>query len=210
MLATHRSTIDLAQVQLARKAALFAVVSGCLALLVFGNSYWPSGETIHEAIEWVGLALIVLCIVGRTWCSIYIGGRKVHELVTVGPYSMSRNPLYFFSFLGAAGAGAQLGSLVLAVAAAIAAYVVFLLVVRKEEQVLAAVHGSDYRQYLATVPRFVPRISLWRDAMSVEVRPVLIRRTFVDACVFLLSIPLAEGFEYLHDAGILPTLFHLP
>jgi hypothetical protein len=51
---------------------------------------------------------------------------------------------------------------------------------------------------------------LWRDAEKIEVRPKLIVRTFVDACVFLLSIPIAEGFEYLHEAGILPVLAILP
>jgi hypothetical protein len=45
---------------------------------------------------------------------------------------------------------------------------------------------------------------------KVEVRPSMIVRTFVDASVFLLSIPISEGFEYLHGAGLLPTLALLP
>jgi len=210
VLAVYRSTIDLVQVQLVRKAVLLAVVFACFLLLVLGESYWPSGEAVHETIEWVGIGLIVACIIGRTWCSIYIGGRKIYELVTLGPYSISRNPLYFFSIVGAAGAGAQLGSLGLAAAAGFLAYLVFYVVVQKEERVLATNYGSEYRQYLATVPRFLPAISLWRDAASLEVRPALVRRTFIDACVFLLAIPLAEGFEYLHETGFLPTLLHLP
>ena len=48
-----------------------------------------------------------------TWSSLYIAGRKGRELVTVGPYSTCRNPLYFFSIVGAAGMGAQSGSLTL-------------------------------------------------------------------------------------------------
>ena len=210
MLAAHRSTIDLVQVQFVRKAVLLAVVLACVVLLVFGDSYWPGGGLVHETIEWAGIALIVLCIVGRTWCTIYIGGHKIHTFVTIGPYSVSRNPLYLFSIVGAAGAGAQLGSVVLALAAGLAAYLVFYAVVLKEERVLVALHGNEYRQYLAVVPRFLPKWSLWRDAATVSVRPSLIRRTFVDACVFLLSIPLAEGAEYLHETGILSALFHLP
>ena len=33
--------------------------------------------------------------------------------------------------------------------------------------------------------------------------------TFADALVFLLSVPLAEGFEYLQEIGAIPVLFHL-
>jgi hypothetical protein len=60
------------------------------------------------------------------------------------------------------------------------------------------------------VPRFFPHWSLWRDVEKIEVRPSMIVRTFVDASVFLLSIPISEGFEYLHDAGLLPVLAQLP
>lgn len=165
---------------------------------------------MHEAIEWIGIALIVFCILGRTWTSIYIGGRKVHDLVSVGPYSVSRNPLYVFSVIGAVGAGAQMGAMVLALAAGLIASAVFYAVVLKEETALRDRFGAFYRQYLATVPRFLPEWSLWRDADKIAVRPQLIVRTFVDACVFLLAIPLAEGFEWLHEAGYLPVLLLLP
>jgi len=210
VIATHPSDINLSRVQVVRKAVLLTAVAASIVFLVFGESFWPSGGPIHESIEWAGIALILFCIVGRTWSSIYIAGRKVETLVMTGPYSISRNPLYVFSIIGAAGAGAQLGSVALALAAGLVAALVFYLVVRKEERALTVKLGLPYRQYLATVPRFLPNWSLWRDAEKVEVRPKLIVRTFVDACVFLLSIPLAEGFEYLHEAGILPVLAFLP
>jgi protein-S-isoprenylcysteine O-methyltransferase Ste14 len=210
MIAVHPANINLTRVQLIRKAALLAAVAASIAFLVFGESRWPGGGLIHEFVEWTGVGLIVLCIVGRTWCSIYIAGRKVRTLVMDGPYSISRNPLYVFSIVGAAGAGAQLGSVVIALAAGFVAWFVFYLVVRKEELALTAKLGLPYRQYLATVPRFIPNWSLWRDSDKVEVRPRLIVRTFVDACVFLLSIPVVEGFEYLHEAGLLPVLAILP
>jgi protein-S-isoprenylcysteine O-methyltransferase Ste14 len=210
MLAVHRSTINLRQVQRIRKAALLAAILAAVALMIVGDSRWPSGTTMHEAIEWVGLVLIVICILGRTWSSIYIGGHKVRSLVTLGPYSVTRNPLYLFSVLGAAGAGAQLGSVVLALVSGLIAWLVFRLVVMKEERVLVSRFGNKYRRYLATVPRFLPNPSLWRDADRIEVHPSMVRRTFVDACVLLLAIPMAEGFEYLHEAGALVAFVHLP
>jgi protein-S-isoprenylcysteine O-methyltransferase Ste14 len=210
MLAVHRSTINLRQVQRIRKAALLAAILAAVALMIFGDSRWPSGTTMHEAIEWVGLVLIVICILGRTWSSIYIGGHKVRTLVTLGPYSVTRNPLYLFSVLGAAGAGAQLGSVVLALVSGLIAWLVFRLVVMKEERVLVSHFGNKYRRYLATVPRFLPNLSLWRDAEKIEVHPSMVRRTFIDACVLLLAMPMAEGFEYLHEAGALVAFVHLP
>jgi protein-S-isoprenylcysteine O-methyltransferase Ste14 len=210
MLAIRRSTINLRHVQQVRKLVLLSAILAAVALMAVGDSRWASGTTMHETIEWVGLVLIVVCILGRTWSSIYIGGRKIRSLVTLGPYSVTRNPLYAFSILGAAGAGAQLGSIVLALVSGFIAWLVFHLVVTKEERVLVTRFGNKYRQYLAKVPRFLPNAALWRDADKLEVHPSIVRWTFIDACVFLLAIPLAEGFEYLHDAGILATLVHFP
>jgi protein-S-isoprenylcysteine O-methyltransferase Ste14 len=210
MITAHPTDINLSRVQLVRKAVLLAAVAASVAFLIFGESRWPGGGVIHETVEWGGIFLIVFCIIGRTWSSIYIAGRKVRTVVMDGPYSISRNPLYVFSIIGAAGAGAQLGSIALALAAGFVAWLVFYVVVHKEERTLTAKLGLPYRQYLATVPRFIPNWSLWRDAENVEVRPRLIVRTFVDACVFLLSIPVAEGFEYLHESVLLPVLAILP
>jgi protein-S-isoprenylcysteine O-methyltransferase Ste14 len=210
MLAIQRSTIDLTQVQHVRKAVLLATIFAGAMVVTFGDSAWPGGKLVHETIEWAGIGLIAFCILGRTWCAIYIGGRKVHSLVTVGPYSVSRNPLYLFSTIGAIGAGAQLGSVTLGLIAGLVALLVFYLVTLKEEQVLVAKFGNEYRHYLAKVSRFVPHFSLWRDVERIEVRPSIVLRTFMDATIFLLSIPLAEGFEYLHEIGAVPAFFHLP
>lgn len=203
-------SINLTSVQSIRKAVLLAFIVAGIAFVLVGDSRWQSGSFLHEAIEFFGLGLIVLCICGRMLCTLYIGGRKIETLVTEGPYSVVRNPLYSLSIIGAAGAGAQLGSFTLAIATGAVAGLVFLLVTLKEEQVLASRFGATYEAYCARVPRLMPKFSLWRDIEKVEVSPRLVRTTALDASVFLLSVPLAEGFEYLHDIGLLPTLISLP
>lgn len=210
MASSSSNPINLSAVQSIRKAVLLVFAVAGIGFVLVGDSAWPSGTFVHETIEYFGLMLIVLCICGRMLCTLYIGGRKIDLLVTQGPYSIVRNPLYTLSIIGAAGAGAQLGSFVLAAATAAVAYVVFLLVVLKEEQVLSARFGKTYEDYLARVPRFLPSFLLWKDTDKVEANPRLVRVTALDASVFLLSIPLAEGFEYLHDVGLLPTLISLP
>lgn len=203
-------SVNLTAVQAVRKAVLLVAILLGAAFVVVGDSRWASGTLAHESIEWFGLILIVVCILGRTLCTLYIGGRKIESLVQIGPYSVSRNPLYFFSILGAIGAGAQPGSLVLAFATGFVVWLIFLIVIFKEEQVLTERFGAAYADYLAQVPRLFPRMTLWKDVEKIEVNPRLVRMTALDASVFLLSVPLAEGFEYLHDAGILPTWFILP
>ncbi len=210
MSSSQSRSINLTSVQSIRKAVLFAFIVAGIAFVLVGDSRWPSGSFLHEGIEFVGLGLIVLCICGRMLCTLYIGGRKIESLVTDGPYSVVRNPLYSLSIVGAVGVGAQLGSFTLAIVTGAVAYFVFLLVILKEEQVLAERFGVTYAEYVARVPRLFPNFSLWRDVEKVEVNPRLVRVTALDASVFLLSIPLAEGFEYLHDTGLLPTLISLP
>lgn len=202
--------MNIAAVQTIRKLVLF--VAGALGIFVFAvsNSRYPSGGTLHELIEWIGIVLIVTCILGRTWASLYIGGRKIEELVTVGPYSTMRNPLYFFSILGAVGVGAQVGSIVVALVCGLIASAVFCVVVLQEEKVLIARYGDSFRSYMARVPRFIPNPRLWMDEPTLTIRPPRVLMTFADALLFLLAVPLAEGFEYLQDAGIVPVLFLLP
>lgn len=209
-MSSSQRSINLTSVQSIRKGVLFAFIVAGIGFVLVGGSRWPSGSFLHEGIEFLGLALIVLCICGRMLSTLYIGGRKIEKLVTDGPYSAVRNPLYSLSIVGAAGAGAQLGSITLALATGAVAWLVFLLVVLKEEQVLLGRFGKTYEEYVARVPRLLPDFSLWREAEKVEVNPRLVRITALDASIFLLSIPLAEGFEYLHDIGLLPTLISLP
>lgn len=143
----------------------------------------------------MGLAAIVFAIVGRAWCSLYIGGRKKAEIVSRGPYSISRNPLYIFSFFGAFGVGAQSGSLTLAVLFTLASVAVFYLTVRREEAWLGATFGAAYADYKARTPRFLPDFSLWRDEPELSVRPNFFLTTIRDGLVFLLAIPLFEAVD---------------
>lgn len=207
---SHSGNAGAGPSQALRKALLFGAIVFGVAFLIIGGSLWPDGHPLHEGIEWVGIGLMVLCILGRTWCALYIGGRKNRELAQTGPYSVSRNPLYLFSIVGAIGVGAQVGSVVLAVTAGFVAWLVLLMTTMREEVALLANFGAVYRDYMARVPRFLPRLSQWKDADTIEVRPQIVMTTFIDALFFLIAVPIAEGLEYLHGVGYLPTLLSLP
>jgi protein-S-isoprenylcysteine O-methyltransferase Ste14 len=197
-------------VQAIRKIVLYVAVVAGVFLVAVTSSITPSGTTVHELIEWIGIVLIVVCILGRTWSSLYIGGRKIEEFVQTGPYSIMRNPLYFFSCLGAVGVGMQVGTVFLGLLCGLLAYTVFYLVVLKEEDLLGERYGATYAAYMARVPRFFPKPSLWRDDETLTIRPPRVLMTFADALVFLLAVPLAELFEFLQDTGVVPVLLRLP
>lgn len=203
------ASFDLQRVQRIRKGAMLVGIIAVLAVAVLTRSAWGGGE-LHEGVEALGLGMIVLCIVGRAWCSLYIGGRKKAEIVDRGPYSVSRNPLYVFSFIGAFGVGAQTGSLSLALLFLALTIVVFWFTVKREEAWLTEAFGADYTAYQARTPRFGPDFSKWRDEGMLEIRPRFFLTTLRDGLVFLLAVPLFESIEKLQDIGWLAPLIHLP
>lgn len=207
---TTIQSFDLQAVQKVRKAAVLAALVGLTGLTLVSQSATGLESRLHEGVEAVGLAAIVFAIVGRAWCSLYIGGRKKAEIVSRGPYSITRNPLYVFSFFGAFGVGAQSGSLTIAALFMLASYGVFFLTVRREEAWLGATFGPEYEAYKARTPRFMPRFSLWRDETELSVRPSFFLTTIRDGLVFLLAIPLFELIDAAQAQGWLKVLTYLP
>ena len=197
MTATHRPTLDLSTVQKIRKAGVLAALVGLVGVALVTQSIGGLDGQWHEYVETTGFLAMILAIMGRAWCSLYIGGRKKAEIVDRGPYSITRNPLYVFSYIGAFGIGAQSGSVTIGLGFVLAAMAVFYLTVRREEAFLEREFGAVYAAYKARTPRFWPRFSLWRDEEQLTIRPALFVTTIRDGLVFLLAIPVFE----LIDAG---------
>ena len=203
--------MDLQGLQRRRKQVLALGVAIWLLLLLFTQSRWRTAAPhLHALIEMAGLLLILICILGRTWCTLYIGGHKKRELVTAGPYSVVRNPLYVFTSIGTAGIGAQTGSALVTILFAAGSLAVFQVVARREEAFLAAAFPTDFAAYAARVPRFWPRLSQWQEAEELRVKPHLVRRTFFEACLFLLAVPAADLLVWLQRLGQFPVLLNLP
>jgi protein-S-isoprenylcysteine O-methyltransferase Ste14 len=193
-----------------RKATIGIGILCAFGLLFIAGPYEPDDGLVHESIERLGVILIVICILGRTWSALYIGGRKNSALVAEGPYSICRNPLYLFSMIGAIGVGAQFGSVTVAAVCGLFTWLVFLWTARREEATLIEAFQEEYRRYMERVPRFWPKASLWESPTTLLVHPRQIIVTFLDALLFLIAIPITEAFDYLHHSGILPVLLRLP
>jgi protein-S-isoprenylcysteine O-methyltransferase Ste14 len=191
-----------------RRFWLAAAIIALGAVLLFASSAWAN-QYAHSFIEAFGTAFIGLAILGRLWCTLYIGGRKAGEIVSAGPYSVMRNPLYFFSAIGAIGVGAQSGSIVIALVTGAFCVAAFMIVIRREERFLSEQFGAGYGQYLARVPRFFPNPKLFRDESVLEVLPARVYSTFIDGLVFFVAVPAFEVIEYMQQTGIVPVLFRL-
>jgi len=200
----------LGTVQRRRRLRFTLAGASLLLALPFVHSIGPGEGPLHEGLEVLGMGLIAAAILGRSWCALYIGGRKSHEVVATGPYSISRNPLYFFSLIAVFGIGLQTGSIVMGLLAFGLGLAIFYPVILSEEKALARLFGAEYQAYLKRVPRFGPDFALWRDMESIVVHPRRLRRTFLEALPFLLAIPICEAIEKLQDAGHLVPFIHIP
>lgn len=180
-----------------------------VALLVSGPT-WNDATVLHQALDAIGVLLILVCMFGRLWSTLYVGTRKNSELVVVGPYSVTRNPLYLFSTIGVFGLGAVFGSILVAFALAGVSYLVFAITAKKEAVFLRSEFGPAYIAYEARTPRFWPDFRLYHTPSEMTFSPRVLQRAFGDALLFVALIPIIEGVEMLQAAGYLPVFFKLP
>jgi len=130
-----------------------------VALTLIGDS----GTLQHWALRWslatAGLVTVILGAAVRLTSLASIGERKTRRLVTTGPYSLCRNPLYLgtlFIVLGFLGVWQSFPLTILVVP-------VILLyrngVVPIEEKVLLKHHGNEFIAYCTRTPRWIPRLN---------------------------------------------------
>jgi protein-S-isoprenylcysteine O-methyltransferase Ste14 len=200
----------LGRVQNCRRHVVIAAIFAFAAALLVIAPREPGGTTLHNVAEFGGFMAIIGAIMARLWCTLYIGNRKSAQLVTDGPYSLCRNPLYAASILGAVGVGLQTGMYTFGLIGCVLCWAIFAVVVRREEAFLEGRFGERYRLYCARTPRFLPRPNLWRETGPThEFTSASLWRTLRDSSLFLLALPLTEVIEELHETGNLPAILSL-
>ncbi|MCE9508193.1 MAG: isoprenylcysteine carboxylmethyltransferase family protein [Alphaproteobacteria bacterium] len=164
-------------------------------------------SALYMLLKLAGYILLAACAVGRIYSTAFIGGIKNKKLVTEGPYSTCRNPLYFYSLLGAAGIGllsAQLISFVIIFGG-------FLLIydglIKREEKYLAGKFGKEFTEYKARVPRLWPKFSQFRTAEELPFQPRFFTYAVWDAIWWFAAFPVFELAKYLQQADIIKPLF---
>src|SRR5436305_2237356 len=104
-----------------------------IAFAALSQSIYAEGGFWDTTFEVISFLLLLIGAIGRVWVSAYISGRKTVELVTDGPYSITRNPLYFFSFVAYLGAGLAFEKVTMAIAFGMFFFLTHWTTIRTEE-----------------------------------------------------------------------------
>ena len=193
-----------------RRTTLSKIV-GVVLLIVAGmtTSNWEfKHDNIATLLYSFGLVFVAVACSGRIWCSFYLSGRKDKVLTTEGPYSMSRNPLYFFSLLGAVGIGLCTETLFYPILFSLVFALYYPGIMAREEVRLAQLFGEDYSQYFRQTPRFFPSLERFSEPNNWSANPVLFRRHVFNDTLFVWLAALLELIEGLRHSGVIPSLFH--
>jgi hypothetical protein len=130
-------------------------------------------------------------------------------LVTEGPYSLTRNPLYFISLVGSAGVGLCTETFLLPTILIIGFALYYPDVIHKEEKILLELHHETYREYIVSTPRFFPNLKNLREPDVYLVNPKIFRHHLADALMFVWVVGLLEVIEQMHELDWLPVFFSI-
>jgi protein-S-isoprenylcysteine O-methyltransferase Ste14 len=179
-------------------------------LICFSRSQWEEEAYFVTAVLFfIGILLVAIGSLGRVWCSVYIAGFKTDHLITQGPYSMCRNPLYFFSLVGALGVGFASETLLIPLLIFIAFVIYYPSVIKSEEEGMMKLHKNEFAIYMQKVPSFFPKLSLLSEPEEYIVKPKVVKRHIFDALWFIWIVGILEVVKALNALNIIPTIFKI-
>ena len=118
------------------------------------------GESENGWLVWIaGLFIFLLGLLGRIWAQQHLHYRlkMPMSLTRTGPYALLRNPIYVSNILMSVGLIIVSRVLWMVPITILWCALVFSMVVREEEERIVKVFGPPYSDYLAEVPRWIPR-----------------------------------------------------
>lgn len=139
------------------------IVVGAAALAFLAQRAYPVGLGLGSGARWLGWALIALGVGLDLWALATLSRARVNilphraagGLVTSGPFAFTRNPIYLGNTVVLVGVGGAANSLWFVVAALLAAKLIEVLAIRREETHLALRFGSRWVDYAARTPRWL-------------------------------------------------------
>jgi len=180
------------------------------AIFLFTDHSWQDKFYHFLLFQSLGGLLVGICILGRLWSALYIAGNKTKNLICEGPYSMVRNPLYFFSFFGAIGLGLATENLLIIGLIVILFIIYYPFVIMGEEKKLIEVHGEEFLKYMKHVPRFIPNPFKLNEPEFYSVNVKKYKIAFIDAMGFFSIYIAVQIVNILHAAKVIPTYLSIP
>ncbi|HBG26489.1 MAG: hypothetical protein A2Y10_04120 [Planctomycetes bacterium GWF2_41_51] len=181
-----------------------------LLLILFTTHSWKQDNIIDIVMETCGLLLITLCSFGRLWALMYISGYKSDQVISVGPYSIVRHPLYVFSFIGAIGIGLASENLLIFAIIAVFYICYYPFTILAEEKKLTSKFGQAYIDYMKCTPRILPKLTKPNNPVIYHVKPDKYIANFADAMWFVWIFILLHFVERLQQMAVLPVIFKIP
>ena len=150
----------------------------------------------------IGFVLVVFGSFGRIWASLYIEGHKTKNLIIAGPFSMVRNPLYFFSLVMLLGFSLALKSIYLPLSLLLIFVIFHIPTIANEEKKLQNIHGEKFEDYVRSTPRLIPNIFKYKkpeigekvlvkisriNGVLIEIMGYLFLYTLIDIIYFILD-----------------------
>lgn len=198
-----KSNYEIYRTLLSRIAAFI-----CLFFFFTTQSCWESkNEYISFSLFLAGIILVAIASLGRMWCSLYIAGYKDDILVTKGPYSLCRNPLYFFSMIGVAGIGFATETLTFPIAFTILFALYYPSVIKSEEKRLMQLFGIEFERYKSRVPAFFPKFSTFDEPEIYSVKPEVYREHMFSALWFVWLVGILEVIEGMKEIRLLKAIW---
>ncbi len=164
---------------------------------------------IADALMLTGITLAGIAFFIRAWAVLYLAGYVNDQLLTEGPFSLCRNPIYLSTIIGATGVALQTQTLSFPLLL-VAVLLVYLNVhIGGEERRLLKIHGQRFLAYRASTPRFVPHFSKLNEPERYIVHPHEFRRWLLDGLWIVYGIGFILLTQWLHASHILPVLWRL-
>jgi protein-S-isoprenylcysteine O-methyltransferase Ste14 len=192
----------------ARGPIAILILAPFAAAGLFSDPWIPQSTLTSMIFESLGWTIFVAGVCFRFWSTLYIGGHKGKQLVTEGPYSLCRNPLYLGNLLLTLSIAFFMESLLFAVGLLIASLVFALATISSEERRLGERMGAEYAHYLRTVPRLLPSFRNFHESGTIEVD---VRCLHIEAhrALRYLWIPLiCHVLDPIRDQSWWPQLFN--
>ena len=190
--------IRLAKIPLAMLLILFVFTVPKISYLeIISQATSTNPELFRELLAAFGIVLAGIGALGRMWCTLYIAGRKNKVLAVDGPYSLCRNPLYFFSLIGATGITLMTEMVTVVIVMWIIFGIYYHYIIKGEEKVLNELFPNEFPNYVKRINKFWPSFKHFKEPMEYLVSPIIYRKHIGSAIWFIWALAIIEAIEAL-------------